>query len=59
MIVIGEQLPDLAPVGLGRRAVAGRHAHALERDPLRVQHPKDVVVRDDEQLCRIRERLVL
>ena len=58
MIVAGEQPPDLAPVGLDRRAVAGRHAEILEPHALAEQHAEDVVVRHDEQLRGIGERLV-
>ena len=54
----------VARVGLAARvALVARVARAdpqrLERDPLRVEHPEDVVVGDDEELGRRAERGVL
>ena len=46
--VLAETLPDLAVVGLHRRAVEGRDAEVLHRNSLAVEHPEDVVVGDDE-----------
>ena len=56
--MIGEQLPDLAWVGLDRCTVARRDAQALERDALRVEHARDVVIGDHQQRRGIGERLV-
>jgi hypothetical protein len=50
--VLAETLPDLAVVGLHRRAVEGRDAEVLHRYTLAVEHPVDVVVGDDEELGR-------
>ena len=57
--VLGEAPPDAPRVGLDRRPVERRHAQRLERHALRVEHPRHVVIGDDEQRGRIRERRVL
>ena len=56
--MVGEELPDLAWVGLDSRAVAGGNAQLLEPHALRVEHPGDVVIGDDQQRRRIGEWLV-
>ena len=58
IIVLGKAPPDRPAVGLDRRAVEGRHAEILQPHALAEQHAEDVVVGHDEQLRRIRERLV-
>ncbi len=52
--VVGKELPGATVVGLGRGVgrtpVSDRNPECLERDPLRVEHPQDVMVRDNEQI---------
>ncbi len=51
--VVGEELPGATVVGFGRVAsrapLSDRNPERLERDPLRIEHPQDVVVWEDEQ----------
>ena len=56
--VVGERLPDFAVVGLDRPAIPPRHAQRLQRHALRVEHAKDVVVGDDQQIGRAAEGVV-
>ncbi len=50
MPVIADGLPNLAVIGLDRPTVLTRHAQVFELDALGVEHPKDVMVRDNEQI---------
>ena len=59
MKVVREQLPDPPRIAFDRRAVERGYAEAFERDPLRVEHPRHVVIGDDQQGCRIGERRVV
>src|SRR6185437_11185353 len=60
-VVRSEQPPDRACIV--RRAYRGivrwRYAKQLERDALAVQHPENVVIGNDEERRRIRERRVV
>ncbi len=49
--MIGENLPDFAMVLLYRAAIGTRYAQVFQRETLCVEHPENVVVRDDEQFC--------
>lgn len=55
IIVLGKTTPDRPAVCLDRRAVQRRHAEILKADALAEQHAENVVVRNDEQLRRIRK----
>gem|GEM_PF-793842 len=57
--VRGDGAPDPARVGLHGPAVEPRHAEILQPDTLAVQHAQHVVVRDHQQLGRVRERRVI
>src|SRR5262249_12582861 len=50
MEVFGEGLPDFAVVGLHRAAVNARYAERFHRDALRVEHPENVVVGNEQQI---------
>src|SRR5713226_2205246 len=50
--VLGEELPDVTMVTFQRPSVAGRNAQPLKRYALRIEHAKDIVIRDDEQIDR-------
>src|SRR5712692_10972252 len=50
--VLGEELPDVTLVTFHRPSVAGRNAQPLKRYALRIEHAKDIVIRDDEQIDR-------
>ena len=56
--VVREPLPDRARIGFDRAAVEPWDAERLHRHALRVEHADDVVIRDDDQRCRVREGLV-
>ena len=57
MHVVGEQLPNGTVVDPVLAAVARPEPGALERHPLRVEHPHDVVVgRDEEPAGRVEPR---
>ena len=56
--VCTQPTPDRASVPLVLAPVERRHAEVLQTDPLRHEHPSDVVVRHDEQRSRIDERRV-
>ena len=53
-----EPAPDDPGVGLAGAAVAARDAEVLQRDPLRGEHPGDVVVGHHEELGRVGVRRV-
>ena len=53
-----EPAPDGPAVLLDRAPVEARHAQVLQAGTLRHEHARDVVVGHDEQLRRVRERLV-
>ena len=57
--MIAEQLPDPPRVLFDRAAVDARDAQRLHRDALRVEHPDDVVIGDDDERRGIGERLVM
>src|SRR5690625_2746361 len=59
VIVVGEDLPHRARVGVDGATVAAGNPELVECDPLRVQHPEDVVIRRDQEGCRLRERFVV
>src|SRR5690348_15060858 len=59
MVVRREAKPDRARIRFGDSAVATGHTEGLELHTLAVQHPEDVVIRDDQQRRRIGERLVV
>lgn len=50
--MIGEALPDPAVVGLDQRAIPAGDAEIFQRDALAVEHAKDVVIGNDQQLGR-------
>jgi hypothetical protein len=52
--VLREDAPCLPRILHGRRP----DPEALKRNALTIKHAKDVVVRNDKQLCRIREGLI-
>jgi len=55
--VVGEHLPNGTIVDAGPDTVARPEPHALERHPVRVEHPHDVVVgRDEEPAGRVEPR---
>ena len=54
--LIGEQLPDTPVVHWITTTLDWRDTERLERQALGVEHPADVVVRDDEELSRRAER---
>ena len=56
--VVCEQLPDAAVVALDLAAVCARDAQPLKRDALRVEHAKDVVVGDEQQVGGRAERVI-
>src|SRR5581483_7421600 len=57
--VAREQPPYRARVPLARRAVEAGYADGFQGDALAVQHPEDVMVRNDEERRRVGERLVV
>ena len=57
--VAGEELPDLARVGLDRSAVFARDAELLEPHALRIKHAEDVVIWLDEKRRGIGKGIVL
>ena len=55
VIVFGKGLPDFTVIrfdGAGILPFIHRHALGFKGNSLRVEHPKDIVIRDQEQLCR-------
>ena len=58
MEVIGEELPDRARVLLDRRPVERRHAEPFQRDALRVEHARHVMIGNHQQRGRIGKRRV-
>ena len=52
MIVVGEELPDLARVTFDRATISARDAQRLQCNSLGTQHAEDIVVGRDEQLRR-------
>jgi hypothetical protein len=48
--MIGENLPDFAVVLLNRPSVPPRDSEILERDTLRVEHAKNVMIGNDEEV---------
>jgi len=57
--MLGESLPDLTWIRFDGCAVARRDSEGLHRHAARVQHPEDVVVRDDEERGGFGERRVV
>ena len=55
MKVLGKEPPDLARISFHRLAVPAPDAQPLQRNTLRVEHPKHVVIGCDEQCRRITE----
>jgi hypothetical protein len=56
--IVRERLPDFAMIALDRATIHARHAECFERNALRVQHPKNIVIGNDEQIGRRTERIV-
>src|SRR5690606_8811415 len=56
--IFGERLPDFTMILLYRAAIDAGHAKGFQSHALRVEHAKDVVVRDGEQF-RWRAELVV
>ncbi len=50
--VFRKGLPDLAVIALHLSPIPSGNSQLLQGNPLRVQHPKDVMVRDDEEFGR-------
>jgi len=59
VVILGEEAPDPAAIGLDRRAVQRGHPKIFQPDPLAEQHPENIVVRNDQQLGGVGEVLVL
>ncbi len=57
--MVGKGLPDPSMIGLHGAAVEGRQAQGFQRDPLGIEHTKDIVVGDDEQVRRRAKGCVL
>ena len=53
--MLGEQPPDRPSIGLRRGGVPRRDAQRLQRDALRVEHAKDVVIGLNEERRRVLE----
>src|SRR5580700_6289320 len=53
-----QDVPDLARVGLDRTAVEAPDTERFERDTLAVEHPEDVMVRNDEKRRGVRKWLI-
>ena len=58
MKILSKHSPDFSSIGFCRATIATRHAQIGQVDTLRKQHSKHVVVRCDEQLCRVWKCLV-
>jgi hypothetical protein len=50
MIMLREETPDLPGVGFDRSSVRPGDAELFQRDTPAVEHPEEVVVRDQEQI---------
>jgi hypothetical protein len=58
IVAFGKMPPDRPAVGLDRRAVERRNAKLFQPDALAEQHAENVVIGHDQQLRRVRKRLV-
>ena len=58
MKIFGKHSPDFSTIGFCRATIATWHAQIGQVDTLRKQHSKNVVVRCNEQLCRVWKCLV-
>jgi hypothetical protein len=52
-IMLGKGPPDLSRVPFHLTSVGERNAQAFQRNSLTVEHPEDVVIRDEEKIGRI------